>query len=1054
MIKSEFAKLSDLAIAQGVSHSELIAEIQQTIFTEYRKKYPNSPIGIAVLIDESTGLIRIFSGKDDITPEEFSLEANQIARQIVIDRLTNSPPVSTLPRKSRFGGIFPKIFFWGYNIYFFLFNISVAISYLHGQKFFSSLKDLGIARTILFVCLFLLPVVSILFAIRRGLQRSSSALMQLFFLFEVPLALFAYISLSLIGQTSLFISLTLMVLLTIPFLLYLNISNININVLSRKIIIFFGQMAAVFSTYYTFLLSFFVLPIIVTIVKFVFDNVSRPFGYQSYGNYTDYSGVFFSLGWGFLLITLVLVLLSIPYFLTISLWRSLGKNRILLLETLGDRGFDRYSLISWSLIIFLIALSIFRWPDNHLLSELANFPTKEVDYQIQEKAATSLTNQESKLKNLVTQKLDSRSYYPFSEDDDSIEEMYQQAFDNKILGSVMQSVFIQVAYPLVYREGSTGQDTLSQNFTYVFGYPYYQKENLKSNDNGNKDVLLTFRHIKINPDDNGLLASVTIEEEFENKTYSQKEVVYEFNLPSEATIYNLKLGPNLEFPGIIAPKGAAQKTYERELLQRRDPALLEQTGPNQYRLRIFPIPAKNDNSTLKGKRQKVSFSYVIAQNNGTFALPLYSKKLNVFSDASSTFTLENNGKIAPLKETETKIDIARNIQLDLCQPQSDSTNFQGLSNQVKLIYHANDDQLKNIACQKINTFLPLLKNYRTAIIYDTSFNNKDNNILSELNQIINNGGSDWLDNSIVDFYKLNNLLSHSVRLNSNNYQEQLKPVYFSKVADFSKLGNITEKYDLVLIITGQNISFNQLSNFPFSLPTTVYWIGETKIPPLNLEMTSGTWQSGGGSALSFTEAIQSFLLTKISKEKYGEGTVTINKFWSLQYSNLLSFLPDSVFSPPSNFANIANKGLQIKFAQNQNREIVGDITIMDELNSISEKSNIVSPYSSLIALVNEQQFDRLNDNINSYDRYQDSSPVENNQRSPIFGNMILSPSSSLNKSSSLMMGSNLESSGDGFSPLSSLSIGGSSSIFFVIFSIVISGIGFVFYLFSAIRKKK
>src|SRR5690606_35331515 len=117
-----------------------------------------------------------------------------------------------------------------------------------------------------------------------------------------------------------------------------------------------------------------------------------------------------------------------------------------------------------------------------------------------------------------------------------------------------------------------------------------------------------------------------------------------------------------------------------------------------------------------------------------------------------------------------------------------------------------------------------------------------------------------------------------------NYQDQLSPVYFSKIADFAKLGKISEKYDLVLIVSGQDISFNQLTNFPFSSSTSVYWIGENKIPSLNLEMTSGIWQGGGGSALSFEEAIQSFLLSKTAKEKYGDGALTLSKYWSLQYS--------------------------------------------------------------------------------------------------------------------------------------------------------------------------
>ena len=93
----------------------------------------------------------------------------------------------------------------------------------------------------------------------------------------------------------------------------------------------------------------------------------------------------------------------------------------------------------------------------------------------------------------------------------------------------------------------------------------------------NKNVLLTYREITVDSEADGLLARITIEEEYENQTNTEQEIIYEFNLPDEVAFYDLKLGPNLEFSGVIAPKGAAQKVYERELVKRRDPALLEQT---------------------------------------------------------------------------------------------------------------------------------------------------------------------------------------------------------------------------------------------------------------------------------------------------------------------------------------------------------------------------------------------------------------------------------------------------------------------------------------------
>ena len=42
----------------------------------------------------------------------------------------------------------------------------------------------------------------------------------------------------------------------------------------------------------------------------------------------------------------------------------------------------------------------------------------------------------------------------------------------------------------------------------------------------------------------------------------------------------------------VSPRGAAQKVYRQELRRGMDPALLEQVGPRQYRVRVFPIPPR------------------------------------------------------------------------------------------------------------------------------------------------------------------------------------------------------------------------------------------------------------------------------------------------------------------------------------------------------------------------------------------------------------------------------------------------------------------------------
>ena len=90
-------------------------------------------------------------------------------------------------------------------------------------------------------------------------------------------------------------------------------------------------------------------------------------------------------------------------------------------------------------------------------------------------------------------------------------------------------------------------------------------------------------------------ARTTVTYEFQNTDTSNQEVIFSVMLPNAAsTMIDLRLGVNLEYSGVIAPRGAASHVYEDSLRRNTDPALLEQTGPLTYRLRAYPVPPKTD----------------------------------------------------------------------------------------------------------------------------------------------------------------------------------------------------------------------------------------------------------------------------------------------------------------------------------------------------------------------------------------------------------------------------------------------------------------------------
>lgn len=108
---------------------------------------------------------------------------------------------------------------------------------------------------------------------------------------------------------------------------------------------------------------------------------------------------------------------------------------------------------------------------------------------------------------------------------------------------------------------------------------------------GEERILLAKQDVRVV--ERGTHASVHIHDVYRNATWDQEEVVLYFNLPETAVVTGLSLGTTPDrseaFHHVVAPRGAAQQVYREQVRRRIDPALLEQVGPRQYRLRAFPI---------------------------------------------------------------------------------------------------------------------------------------------------------------------------------------------------------------------------------------------------------------------------------------------------------------------------------------------------------------------------------------------------------------------------------------------------------------------------------
>jgi putative PEP-CTERM system integral membrane protein len=165
---------------------------------------------------------------------------------------------------------------------------------------------------------------------------------------------------------------------------------------------------------------------------------------------------------------------------------------------------------------------------------------------------------------------------------------------------------------------------------------------------GQQKVHLDRQEVTVEP--RGDVAEVTVHDVYRNRTWDRQEVLVSFSLPESAAVTGLWLGADPDrskaFAYVVAPRGAAQQVYEEQVRERRDPALLEQVGPREYRLRAFPVlpregrPDDVTSITAEGPPLHLwlTVTVPIVQEEdgiGFFPLPRAAEGRNLFWDADT-----------------------------------------------------------------------------------------------------------------------------------------------------------------------------------------------------------------------------------------------------------------------------------------------------------------------------------------------------------------------------------------------------------------------------------
>lgn len=141
--------------------------------------------------------------------------------------------------------------------------------------------------------------------------------------------------------------------------------------------------------------------------------------------------------------------------------------------------------------------------------------------------------------------------------------------------------------------------------------PPVRRGNLVARDQwSEQDWPLPMRELVVDVHVEDGIARTTIDQTFFNHTQRQLEGVYSFPLPTDAAISRLAMyvdGKLME--GGIVERQRGRDVYESIVYQRRDPALLEWMKGSEFRVRIFPLPARTEKRILLSYTQPLPSSY-------------------------------------------------------------------------------------------------------------------------------------------------------------------------------------------------------------------------------------------------------------------------------------------------------------------------------------------------------------------------------------------------------------------------------------------------------------
>lgn len=603
------------------------------------------------------------------------------------------------------------------------------------------------------------------------------------------------------------------------------------------------------------------------------------------------------------------------------------------------------------LLVWLVLLTVVQKQPQTEVFALLQKPNKTVSDR-----ALLLQQSEKIRQGLLNAYLAPYRYQDYGGENTNIRDLYVSVFHwQEDTAQKLQNTYNILVSPFLYKGKRADRDTAAKLYAEFFDTPILRGEQrgiqkaVQSTFNrteakaglldiNEQKVWLAEQQIKVEPQ--GDWANVEVYEIYKNQTFEDQEIFYSFSLPQSAVITGVWLGNSSDlssrFPFIVSTRGAAQQVYNEQVRRQVDPALLEQVGPSSYRLRAFPIPGRGT------KELHLWMTYQTLQTKDGIPLPQLSEKRNIYW-TKDTKRLSNSQAV---KSTQEDNWFPSAIAANPIQPLQHQTNLNGYQITAKPLtsqdYH-------------------LPQNKHIAVVLDTSFSmaahrKEANETFKRLKALSASNDFDLYQTSApgIAATKVDDITKFDVE--KVIFYGTMQPL--DMLQQFEKLrGN--DAYDAILLISDRGsyeLGDDKAKPIALSAPLWIVHLGGVQ-SAYDDALFETIQASGGGVATKVQDALARF--TTQSELKPAVISVDDGYAW-------FSKKTDIPADPKDEFNPFAARQLVNYLSQDRDLQKIANL---DGIHKVAKASQIVTPYSSMIVLVNDQQKNDLKAAEQKSDRF-------------------------------------------------------------------------------------